>query len=79
MKIINKEEADKILTGKTRYNPVLEETKKLDVGEFLLIDNEDWETKTPPSVSIRCSFRDGRKFSIRQKSDKSGWLVERIK
>lgn len=85
MKNITKEEAQALIVtnkrGQHPENPVITESMKLKVGEYLLVEKKDWHIKSLVSQALRDSspVRHARaKFKVKQLSDKSGWIVKRI-
>lgn len=79
MKIITKEEVEKLSSSLRGKDPVLMEARKLKVGQFLLVETKDWNKKTPLTVYLgQYKIREGLEFKT-QKINGTGWLISRIK
>ncbi len=88
MKIISQEELQ-CLSLKTignlkqiGRNLVKDELDKMDIGQTLLIEKEDWTRKSPPPSCINGWYTNhGNKklFSSRTLKDESGWVIRRIR
>ena len=84
MKIISKEEYDKILfryTSRDQNKDVYQLLRQLQINEALIIKKDEWKGKKPATGNILGVFRKSRtphKFTTKTLEDKSGWAVLRI-
>lgn len=64
-------------TGSKLTSAVYAALRTLEVGQSLHVLRFEWDTQSLPGTSVPSTIRDGRKFSIKSLSDKSGWLITR--
>lgn len=55
----------------------LNEIKALRVGEILLINSTDWDSKNPISGYLSKEKKSGKNFNIKRLQDGAGYVVER--
>lgn len=83
MKVITKEEADKLsyVYKAEKANKCIEAIKNLEVDQSLIIEKADWEPKTSPVVMISSYRKEGKikgTFRTKTLTDEVGWVVTRL-
>ena len=70
---------EEIFLLEKKPNLVLIELKKVEVGDGLIVKNEEWTKSYRIYTGIHKNFREKGKFSVKRLKDKSGWLIIRLK
>ncbi len=80
MKTLSPEEAKKILpVTQGRHSWLAAELKQLPVGGAVIIEYNEWKTKTPPyRIANRVTKTYGWKFQNGKMPDGTGWIIKRI-
>ena len=80
MKKLSAEEAKNVHpVGKGKFTWLYKELIQLAVNEAIIINNQDWKTKTGPYPTIKRAAKNTHfQFEYGRMPDGSGWIVKRV-